>query len=82
MNLLLWIVLGAVAGWLASVVMKTNKEQGLLVDIIVGIAGAVVGGWIFGLFGAQGVTGFNLTSLVVAVVGAVVLLGVLRVVRR
>lgn len=82
MNILLWIVLGAVAGWLASMVMKTNREQGLLMDIVVGIVGAVLGGWIFGLFGAQGVSGFNLPSLIVAFVGAVVLLAILRAVRR
>lgn len=82
MNILLWILLGAIAGWLASVVMKTRKEQGLLMDIVVGIVGAVLGGWIFGLFGAQGVSGFNLSSLVVAFVGAVVLLAILRALRR
>lgn len=82
MNILLWIVLGAVAGWLASMVMKTNREQGLLMDIVVGIVGAVLGGWIFGMFGAQGVSGFNLPSLLVAFVGAVVLLAILRAVRR
>lgn len=82
MNIFLWIVLGAVAGWLASMVMKTNREQGLVMDIVVGIVGAVLGGWIFGLFGAPGVSGFNLPSLLVAFVGAIVLLGILRAVRR
>ncbi len=82
MNILLWILLGAIAGWLASVVMKTRKEQGLLMDIVVGIVGAILGGWLFGLFGAQGVTGFNLPSILVAFVGAVVLLAILRAVRR
>lgn len=82
MNILLWILLGAIAGWLASVVMKTRQEQGLVWDIVVGIVGAILGGWIFGLFGAQGVTGFNLPSLLVAFVGAVVLLAIWRAVRR
>lgn len=81
-SILLWIVLGAIAGWLASVVMKTGKAQSLLMDIVVGIVGAVVGGWIFGLFGAQGVSGFNAYSILVAFVGAVVLLAILRVARR
>lgn len=80
MNILLWIVLGAVAGWLASLVMKS--QQGLLLDIVVGIVGALLGGWIFGMFGAAGVTGFNFYSLLVAFVGAVVLLAILRAVRR
>ena len=82
MTILLWIVLGAIAGWLASVVMRTRKEQGLLMDIVIGIVGAILGGWIFGLFGAQGVTGLNLPSILVAFVGAVVLLAILRAVRR
>lgn len=82
MNILLWILLGAIAGWLASVAMKTRKQQGLLMDIVVGIVGALLGGWIFGLFGAQGVSGFNLYSLLVAFVGAVILLAILRAVRR
>ena len=82
MNILLWIVLGAVAGWLASLVVKTSGEQGLLIDIVVGIVGALLGGWLFGFFGAQGVTGFNFYSLLVAFVGAVVLLAILRAVRR
>ncbi len=82
MNILLWIVLGAVAGWLASLVMKTSGQQGLVIDIVVGIVGALLGGWIFGLFGAAGVTGFNFYSLLVAFVGAVVLLVILRAVRR
>jgi uncharacterized membrane protein YeaQ/YmgE (transglycosylase-associated protein family) len=81
-NILLWILLGAIAGWLASVAMKTRKEQGLLMDIVVGIVGAILGGWIFGLFGAQGVSGFNLYSLLVAFVGAVVLLAIVRAIRR
>jgi len=82
MNILLWIVLGAVAGWLASLVMKTSAEQGLVIDIVVGIVGALLGGWIFGLFGAAGVTGFNFYSLLVAFVGALVLLAIVRAVRR
>ena len=54
----------------------------LLMDIVVGIVGAILGGWIFGLFGAQGVSGFNLYSLLVAFVGAVVLLAIVRAIRR
>lgn len=82
MNILLWIILGALAGWIASIVMKTREEQGLLMDIVVGIVGAFLGGWLFSLFGAQGVTGFNLYSILVAIVGAVVLLAIVRAFRR
>ncbi len=82
MNFLLWIILGALAGWIASMIVKTNKQQGLLVDIIVGIVGAFLGGIIFGFFGAQGVTGFNFYSVLVAVVGAVALLWIVKALRR
>ncbi len=80
MNLLFWIILGLVAGWLASVVMKTEGSQGPLMDIIVGVIGAVVGGFIMSLFGQVGVTGFNIYSLLVATLGAVVLLWLRRVI--
>ncbi|MCC7206254.1 MAG: GlsB/YeaQ/YmgE family stress response membrane protein [Anaerolineae bacterium] len=80
MGWLAWIIVGAVAGWLASLVMRTNREQGLLMDIIVGIIGAFLGGLLFNLFGASGVTGFNIWSLFVAFIGAVVLLAIVRLV--
>jgi uncharacterized membrane protein YeaQ/YmgE (transglycosylase-associated protein family) len=78
MGWLAWIIIGALAGWLASMVMHTN--QGILMDIIVGIVGAFVGGFLFNLLGVSGVTGFNVWSLIVAFIGAVVLLGLLRLV--
>jgi uncharacterized membrane protein YeaQ/YmgE (transglycosylase-associated protein family) len=73
MSILSWIVLGAVAGWIASLVVNKSGE-GLLVDIVLGIVGAAIGGWGFTAFGWTGVTGFNLWSLFVAVIGAIVLL--------
>ena len=76
MDILLWIVLGLVAGFLASMVMKGG--YGLLGDIIVGVVGALLGGWLFSLFGAGGVTGFNLWSLLVALIGACILIAILR----
>jgi uncharacterized membrane protein YeaQ/YmgE (transglycosylase-associated protein family) len=82
MNFLLWILLGAIAGWIASLIMKTNRSQGTLMDIVVGIIGAFLGGFLFETFGRSGVTGFNLYSLLVAVIGAVVLLFLVRLVRR
>jgi uncharacterized membrane protein YeaQ/YmgE (transglycosylase-associated protein family) len=78
MGWLAWLIVGALAGWLASIVMGTNARQGLLVDIIVGIVGALIGGFLFSAIGAPGVTGFNVWSLFVAFIGAVVLLGLLR----
>lgn len=76
MELLLWIVFGAIAGWIASIVMRS--ENGIMWDILLGIIGAVVGGFIMNLFGAPGVTGFNLYSILVAVIGASVLIWVGR----
>src|SRR3982751_656226 len=78
MGWLAWIIVGAIAGWLASIVMRTNAQQGLLLDIVVGIIGALIGGVLFNALGVSGVTGFNVWSLFVAFVGAVILLGLLR----
>jgi uncharacterized membrane protein YeaQ/YmgE (transglycosylase-associated protein family) len=78
MGWLAWLIVGAVSGWLASIVMRTNAEQGLLLDIVVGIIGAFIGGFLFNLLGAPGVTGFNVWSVFVSFVGAVVLLALLR----
>ena len=73
---------GGLAGWLASKVMGTNEEQGLIGDIVVGIVGGFVGGWVLDLVGiGGGVTGFNLGSIFTAFVGAVVFLAVLRMFR-
>lgn len=80
MNVLLWLVFGAIAGWLAG--LLTNKPQGLVGNIVVGVVGAFLGGWLFNQFGGTGVTGFNLGSLLVAVVGAVVLLVIIGLFRR
>jgi uncharacterized membrane protein YeaQ/YmgE (transglycosylase-associated protein family) len=73
MGIISWIVLGAIAGWLGSMIVNKTGE-GLFRDIVLGIVGAIVGGWIFSAVGSTGVTGFNLWSLFVAVVGAIVLL--------
>jgi uncharacterized membrane protein YeaQ/YmgE (transglycosylase-associated protein family) len=82
MGIILWIIFGAVAGWVASVVMKTNASQGTITDIVMGVIGAVVGGFLMGLVGQSGVTGFNLYSFGVAVIGAVVVIYVGRMVRN
>ncbi len=79
MELLAFLVLGALAGWIASMLMGT--PEGLLMDIIVGIIGAFVGGLVFNSFGSAGVTGLNLYSLAVSVVGAIVLLAIVRAFR-
>lgn len=74
MGIISWIVLGGIAGWVASMIAGTNAEQGVFGNIIVGIVGGVLGGFIMQLFGGNGVTGFNLSSFLVALLGAVVLL--------
>ena len=80
MDWLAWIVLGGVAGWLAGMVMHSGL--GVVGDIIVGIIGAFIGGWLFNQFGMPGVTGFNFYTLIVAVIGAVVLLFLVGLVSR
>jgi len=80
MNLLLWIIFGAIAGWIASIIMTTS--QGAVWDIVMGIVGAVVGGYLMGLVGKSGVTGFNLYSIVVAVIGACVVIAVGRMLHK
>lgn len=69
-----WLILGGLAGWIASMITNRNDQQGCLINIIVGIVGAAIGGAVIGIFGGGGVTGFNLWSLIVAVIGAVLLL--------
>jgi uncharacterized membrane protein YeaQ/YmgE (transglycosylase-associated protein family) len=81
MSIILWIVLGALAGWLASVLMRTNSGQSIFGDIVVGILGALLGGFVMSLFGQSGISGFNLYSVIVAVLGAVLLLWILSAVR-
>lgn len=73
MSIIGWLILGLIAGWIASKIVNKTGE-GVLIDIVLGIAGAVVGGWLFTAFGASGVTGFNIYSMFVAVIGAIVVL--------
>lgn len=82
MGILLWIIFGGIVGWVASLIMETDAQQGVLLNIIIGIVGAVVGGWLMSVMGSTGVSGFNLYSFIVAVVGAVVLIAVVKMVRR
>jgi uncharacterized membrane protein YeaQ/YmgE (transglycosylase-associated protein family) len=73
MSIIGWIVLGLIAGFIASKVVNKSGE-GMILDIVLGIIGGLVGGWLFSFFGAEGVTGFNIYSMFVAVIGAIVVL--------
>lgn len=79
MSLLAWIIVGLIAGWLASMVM--GGAGSLLMDLIVGIIGALLGGFLFNLVGVPGTTGFNLWSIFVAFIGAVILLWIVKAVQ-
>jgi uncharacterized membrane protein YeaQ/YmgE (transglycosylase-associated protein family) len=82
MGILAWIIVGLIAGFLAKSVVPGEGPGGLIGDIIVGIVGALIGGWVFQAFGHFGVTGLNLWSILVAFVGAVILLLILRALTR
>ena len=71
-SIIAWIVIGGLAGWIASKIMGTDAEQGILGNIIVGVIGALVGGFVVGLLGGEGFSGFNIWSFVVALIGAVI----------
>jgi len=80
MSILAWIVVGIIAGWLAKMVVPGEGPGGILGDLLTGIIGAIIGGWVFNYFGHPGVTGLNIGSIVVAFVGAIILLLIMRAV--
>ncbi|WP_338865061.1 GlsB/YeaQ/YmgE family stress response membrane protein [Myxococcus stipitatus] len=82
MGLCAWLVLGGIAGWLASIIKGTNAKMGMFANIATGIVGSMIGGWVFNLLGGRGVTGFNLYSLAVATVGAVILISIVQAIRK
>lgn len=74
MGIIAWIIFGGLAGWVASMIMKTNEQQGIVLNVVVGIVGAFIGGFFMHVLGNEPDFAFNLSSFVVAVLGAVVLL--------
>lgn len=82
MGILVWIVFGALVGWIASMITRTNDQQGGLANIIVGIIGALIGGLISRGLGGEGITGFNISSFLVALLGAVILVTIVKVLTR
>lgn len=82
MGIIGWIILGGLAGWIASMIMKTNAEQGIFLNIVVGVIGAMIGGFLLSILGGEGVNGFNVYSFLVAIFGAVVLIAIVKALRR
>jgi len=85
MNVIVWLVIGGLVGWVASMLMNTGGQQGILMNVIVGIVGAVLGGWLLGgYFGASTINqgDFSLNGLFVSLIGAVVLIALLKIIRR
>jgi uncharacterized membrane protein YeaQ/YmgE (transglycosylase-associated protein family) len=85
MNIVIWLVVGGVVGWLASLIMRTDANQGMLLNVVVGIIGALVGGFLLApMFGTSTINqgDFSLTSLAVSLLGAIILLGIVNLFRR
>ena len=85
MNFIIWIVIGGILGWLASIVMKTDAQQGMILNVVVGVVGALLGGWLLApLFGTGTINqnDFSIGSLLVSFLGAIVLLAVVNLLRR
>lgn len=85
MGILVWLIVGGIIGWVASLIMKTDAQQGLFLNIIVGIIGAFIGGWLGGMFGLGGDINdgnFSVSGLLMSLVGAIVLLAIVNLFRR
>lgn len=82
-DIVVWIIVGALAGWIASMIMNTNRQQGLLEDIIIGIIGAFIGGFVLNLLGigAPNPGELNIASILTAILGAIILIGIVRLIR-
>ncbi|GLC81480.1 GlsB/YeaQ/YmgE family stress response membrane protein [Lacrimispora brassicae] len=82
MGIISWIIIGALAGWIASMFTGNNKSMGAGANILVGIIGGLIGGFLMSLLGGTGITGFNIWSLIVSVLGSVILLSIINAVKR
>ena len=86
MNFIIWLVIGGIVGWLASMIMRTDAQQGIILNVIVGIVGAFIGGFLGSSLGISGAnindSGLSVTSFLVSLVGAVILLAIVNLVRR
>lgn len=82
MSFLLWIIFGGIVGWVASLIMKTDSQQGIILNIVVGIVGALLGGWVMNVMGQSAGAGFNVYTFLVALLGSVILIALVKAVRR
>ena len=85
MNFIIWLIVGGLIGWIASMIMRTDAQQGILLNVVVGIVGAFIGGWLISpLLGAGDINSgdFSIMGLLVSLVGAVILLAIVNMVRR
>lgn len=84
MGIIVWLIVGGIVGWLASIIMKRDAQQGILLNIIVGIIGALIGGWLIGpMLGAGSINdGITVMSFIVSLIGAVILLAIVNLFRR
>ena len=82
MGIISWLIIGGIAGWIGSMITKNDEEMGAWKNIIVGIIGAFIGGFVFNILGGYGITGFNIWSLIVAVVGSVILLSIINMFKK
>lgn len=82
MGIVSWLIVGALAGWISSKIMNTDESMGAFANIVVGIIGAFIGGFVVNLVGGTGITGFNVWSVLVAILGSVILLWIMKAVKR
>lgn len=84
MGIIIWLIMGGLVGWVASMIMGTNGRQGIILNVVVGIVGALIGGWLIGpLLGAGSINeGITIMSFIVSLIGAVILLAIVRLIQR
>lgn len=84
MDFIIWLIVGGIIGWLASMIMKTDAQQGIILNVVVGIVGAFIGGWLIAplIGGATGTGGFNIMGFISALIGAIILLAIVNLFRR
>ena len=84
LGFIIWLIVGGIIGWLASLIMKTDAQQGILLNVVVGIIGAFIGGWLIAplIGGSTGAGGFDIMGLIAALIGAIILLAIVNLFRR